>query len=84
MNKQDCLNAAERADVVAAKAQERAALYIQVFGGSDSLVESTLAEARKARNAASEWRRIADWHHKRRSKALRDQTLPIWMFGFCA
>lgn len=84
MNKQDCLAAAERAKIAAVEATQRASIYIAVFGSKDFLSERALEEARVARQAAIEWLRVADWHPQSRAKALRDQSLPIWMFGFCA
>lgn len=84
MNKQDCLAAAERAKSAAVEATQRASTYIAVFGSKDFLSERALEEARVARQAAIEWLRVADWHPQSRAKALRDRSLPIWMFGFCA
>ena len=84
MNKQDCLAAAERAKIAAVEATQRASTYIAVFGSKDFLSERALEEARVARQAAIEWLRVADWHPQSRAKALRDRSLPIWMFGFCA
>lgn len=84
MNKQDCLAAAERAKIAADEATQRASTYIVVFGSKDPLSERALEEARVASAAASEWQHVAEWHPQSRAKALRDQSLPIWMFGYCA
>ena len=37
-----------------------------------------------AGRAANEWKRIAEWHPSSRNKALRDRSLPPYLFGFVA
>lgn len=82
MNKQACLEAAERAAKAAQEAKSRFALYMSTFGGKDNLTACAEAEMTQAIRASSEWKRIAEWHPASRNKALRDRSLPAYLFGY--
>ena len=82
MNKQDCLNKALAASHAANLATARAAMYAKAFGGNDKLTQDALLEADVAMEAAAKWNKIAEWHPKTRDAAIRNQSLPAFMFGF--
>lgn len=82
MTKNECLEIAARARHESKVAAASAALYASTFGGNDKLTQDAFLRSDVAAEAANKWEKVAEWHPATRAKALREATLPAFMFGF--
>lgn len=82
MNKQECIERAERARHQARVRTASAALYAATFGGNSELAQKAFLDADVASEAARKWEWMASLHAKTRGSLLRKRELPVWMFGF--
>lgn len=82
MNKQECIERAERARHRARVRTASAALYAATFGGNSDLAQKAFLDADVASEAALKWEWLARIHPKTRGSLIRKQQLPAWMFGF--
>jgi hypothetical protein len=82
MTKQEALSRAKAARHAANLAQARVALYAATFGGANQLVQHAMLESDVATEVAQKWERIATLHPRTRARLIREQLLPVYMFGY--
>ena len=82
MNKQQAIEKAAAARHAAKLALARHALYAVTFGGNDTLTQSAMLEHDVAIEAHYKWMDVAFMHPSTRARAIRQQSLPTFMFGY--
>ena len=82
MNKQECIDRANRARHEQKVRTASATLYASEFGGNSDLAQKAFLDADVAAEAALKWDWLASVHHKTRNSLIRNKSLPAFMFGF--
>ena len=82
MTKQECIERAAACRKAYARENRCYSLIVAAFGADNPVAQSSMVQAQQALNAATQWDRVANMHHKTRQSVLRNMTLPDYIFGY--